>query len=62
MGKKIIENHPRTKREFQKTIINVWHHEIPKEVLQNLVHSMPNRVAAVTEARGGPTKYEMLFS
>ena len=57
MGEKIFENHPRTKLKFQEIIIKVWHHEISKETLQNLVDSMPNRVAGVIETRGGPTKH-----
>ena len=57
MEKKIIENHPRAKRELWQAIINAWQLEISKEMLQNLVDSMPNRVADVIKARGGPTKY-----
>jgi len=30
---------------------------IPPEVCQNLIESMPRRVAAVIRAKGGPTKY-----
>ena len=30
---------------------------IPKEVVQNLIESMPRRVEAVIEAKGGYTKY-----
>jgi hypothetical protein len=31
--------------------------KIPKEVCQNLIESMPRRVAAVLRAKGGHTKY-----
>lgn len=30
---------------------------LPQEVIQNLIDSMPRRLAAVIRARGGPTKY-----
>ena len=34
----------------------VWY-QIPKEVCQNLIRSMPDRIQAVIRANGGPTKY-----
>ena len=30
---------------------------LPQQVLQNLIESMPRRIAAVIRARGGATKY-----
>ena len=45
-----------TKWKLHETLIKVWHHEIPKKMLQNLMNSMPNRVTAGIEARGSPTK------
>lgn len=47
----------KTKRELQEFTIEVWHREIPKEVLKNLVDTMTKRVAAVINARGGTTIY-----
>lgn len=55
------------KRELRKTqtsskimlksqILETWNN-MPSELLQKLVHSMPRRLEAVIKAKGGPTKY-----
>ena len=44
----ILELWERVEKEWEK---------IPKEVCQNLIESMPRRVAAVIKAKGGYTKY-----
>ena len=49
--------------EPPKGIIELWERaqvewdEIGREVCQNLIESMPRRVEAVIEAKGGYTKY-----
>jgi hypothetical protein len=42
--------------ELWKSIEREWE-DIPKEVCQNLIESMPRRVEAVLKAKGGYTKY-----
>lgn len=45
-----------TKEELKSALLQAWRN-IPSEVLKNLVHSMPNRIRACIDAKGGPTKY-----
>jgi len=40
-----------------KTIKSSWVLNIPTELYQNLTESMPRRIRAVLEAKGGYTKY-----
>jgi acid phosphatase class B len=42
--------------ELWERIQEVWN-EIPKEICENLVKSMPQRVQAVKHAKGRHTKY-----
>ena len=42
--------------EIWERVAEVWN-EIPPEVCQNLIESMPRRVEAVIKAKGGHTKY-----
>ena len=42
--------------EIWERVAEVWNN-IPPEVCQNLIESMPRRVAAVIKAKGGHTKY-----
>ena len=42
--------------DLYERVLEMWK-TLPKETLLNLVHSMPERVAAVIKARGGHTKY-----
>ena len=53
----VNEQKPTTRRDLTAAIINVWHHVISLESLQQLVESMPRRIQAVIEAKGFPTKY-----
>ena len=48
---------PKTKKELFAAIIRVWHRVISREILQNLVETMPRSVQAVIDAKGGSTKY-----
>lgn len=47
---------PRGIHELWERVEKEWD-AIPKEVVQNLIASMPRRCAAVVEAKGGHTKY-----
>ena len=53
----VTEQKPTTRRDLTAAIINVWHHVVSLESLQQLVESMPRRIQAVIEAKGFPTKY-----
>jgi hypothetical protein len=48
--------HPKCKEEL-KTILSTAWNEISSDVTKKLVESMPRRVQAVIEAKGGSTKY-----
>ncbi|GFV65817.1 transposable element Tcb2 transposase [Trichonephila clavipes] len=47
---------PTNLTELWTALVNIWQ-VIPLERFQNLVGSMPRRVAAVIKAREGPTRY-----
>ena len=47
---------PKNKTELVELAMKQWD-LIEPSVVQNLVQSMPNRIAAVIRAKGGPTKY-----
>ena len=57
MGNKVGSNRPKNKMELQKLLIHVWYHEITIEYIKELVNSMPRRIKAVIQAKGGSTKY-----
>ena len=40
-----------------KEIKNIWENEITVQYCRTLARSMSNRLQAVVEAKGGPTKY-----
>ena len=42
--------------EIWERVAEVWN-EIPPEVCQNFIESMPRRLEAVIKAKGGHTKY-----
>jgi hypothetical protein len=42
--------------ELKVEIVNAWR-QIRRQTLENLVNSMPNRIFAVFNKNGGPTKY-----
>ena len=50
------KNPPKSLQELWECCKAEWE-KIPKEVRQNLIESMPRRVAAVSRAKGGHTKY-----
>lgn len=52
----IIDHQPRSVHELRQVLINAWR-AIPAQTLQNLVNSMPERVRALLNARGGHTRY-----
>lgn len=57
VGCKLSAKKPRNKRELKEAIIRVWNHELNLDYIQNLISSMPARIAAVIKAKGGATKY-----
>jgi transposase len=48
--------HPKGVWEIWERVVEVWNN-IPAEVCQNLIASMPRRLEAVIKAKGGHTKY-----
>ena len=48
---------PTSMKDLNDKIKIVWCQQITPEYCQNLIHSMPDRLAAVLAAKGGPTKY-----
>lgn len=49
-------NQARTKKQLQEVILEEWS-KIPFEVTQKLVDSIPNRLKAIIDNKGNPTKY-----
>ena len=47
---------PKSIWDIWKRVVEVWNN-IPSEVCQNLIESMPRRLEAVITAKGGHTKY-----
>ena len=47
---------PRNMDELWERVVTEWE-KIPAQVCMDLVESMPRRIAAVVEAKGGYTKY-----
>jgi hypothetical protein len=47
---------PRSIQELWERVQKEWD-KIPASVYQNLIESMPRRIQAVLEAKGGYTKY-----
>ncbi|GFY25115.1 transposable element Tcb1 transposase [Trichonephila clavipes] len=47
---------PRNVDDLGRYLEQIWQ-EIPQEIIRVLYHSMPNRVAACIQARGGSTLY-----
>ena len=47
---------PKNKEELWQILQKEWYN-IDVSVYQNLVDSMPNRIAAVIQSKGNPTKY-----
>lgn len=44
------------KESFWQTVQQTWY-SLPIDILENLVRSIPKRLQAVIESKGGPTKY-----
>lgn len=49
-------HHPDTLRELREALVEEWN-QIPNEIINNLVQSMPQRCREVITSRGGPTHY-----
>ena len=52
----LTELPPKGVYELWERVVKEWN-EIPPEVCQNLIESMPRRIKAVIRAKGGHTKY-----
>jgi len=50
------KNLPSNLAQLERHVIRAWN-QIPIKTIENLVDSMPQRIRAVIEANGGPTKY-----
>ncbi|KAI0999741.1 hypothetical protein K3495_g8457 [Podosphaera aphanis] len=47
----------RSQDELRSIVAEAWDKAVEENELEILVESMPSRIRAVCEARGGPTKY-----
>ena len=56
LGNKVQENKPRNLQELEKKLEEEWKKTSAIDI-QNIINSMPRRVAAVIAAKGGHTKY-----
>lgn len=54
---RVTKKKPRTLRDLDRIIEEVWYTGISAETLQNLTNSMPDRIQAVIKNKGGSTKY-----
>jgi len=54
---RVVQKHPTSLPSLIKTIKSSWVLDMPTELCRNLIGSMPRRIRAVLEAKGGHTKY-----
>lgn len=57
MKRKVAEHKPESKRKLNQVLDLVWKNEITDDIIEVLVDSMPFRIKAVIEAKGGATRY-----
>ena len=57
MKRKLEEKEVSSVTAMKEEITNIWENEIAVQYCRTLTRSMPNRLQAVLEAKGGPTKY-----
>ena len=57
MKKRILKKCPSSIAELHKSVIDVWNNEIPKDLTENLIKSMPKRLKMVIENKGDWIKY-----
>ena len=57
MKRKLEEKEVSSVTAMKEEITNIWENEIAVQYCRTLARSMPNRLQAVLEAKGGPTKY-----
>jgi len=55
--RKVADRNPTSAEDLQKKIKEAWISEITPEYCQKLVHSMPDRIAAVLKNKGNHSKY-----
>jgi len=58
---RVPEKHPSSLPSLIKTIKSSWVLDMSTELCRNIIESMPRRIRAVSEAKGGHTKYWMLI-
>lgn len=56
VGREVRKINPQTNTELKSAIETAWY-AVPLEFVQKLILSMPRRLKAVKESKGGPTKY-----
>jgi transposase len=56
LERRIFNRNPKSKNDLKEIILREWG-KIGPEVTKKLVESMPRRIQAVIEAKGGSTKY-----
>ena len=57
MKKLVNKCKPTSRIKLIEAVIQSWNHVVSRETLENLVESMPRRIAAVIDAKGNVTKY-----
>ena len=57
LKEKVRKHAPNSETDLIAAIIKVWNHDIDHKIFQNLVDSMPKRIAEVIRANGGHSKY-----
>lgn len=56
LDRSIRKRQIKSKDDLKKALLEEWQ-KIPRTVTEGLVYSMPNRMRAVLNSKGGPTKY-----
>lgn len=55
--KRVAELRPTSLTDLKAKVRQVWETEVTAEFCSSLIRSMPDPLATVIKARGGPTKY-----
>ena len=48
-----------TLENLREAVIDIWEHEIAPEIYNKWIDEMPERIQAVLDKHGGPTKYQI---
>ena len=57
LKRKLIYKRSSSKEDLIRNVKMIWENEIPKEFIENLALSMPNRIKSLIENNGGDTSY-----